>query len=372
MANVPFPSIFIPGFPDVSSAINQNFAQLKIANTDIVSDSVIASNLSSVIMDTDSRCLYSAGWTPEIASGSAPAGYLGGYNNKYHNTLAVGSYVQFSGVTGALNVVCITGPDCGQISVVIDGGSPITVDLYNLTYAVKTVYQSGPRQNQQHKIVLTLLNTKNGASSGKNFNFVALTDGTQLTDANILVGALNDISINSVSANKILANTIMFNVGLNNGNGTFSVDAQGNLIATSATISGDITGGTINIGAGNFTVDNTGFVTIGNGNSLLIAGAENFYDNVNLRNAFSLATGNNELHFTTFFAGTFRWLGAALQQLMALDSSGNLTVDGELKLPNATTTTTAPSAGGAGALPATPKGYFTISIAGSDQKVAYY
>jgi hypothetical protein len=36
------------------------------------------------------------------------------------------------------------------------------------------------------------------------------------------------------------------------------------------------------------------------------------------------------------------------------------------------TTTTAPAAGGAGALPATPAGYMTITIGGVDRKVAYY
>jgi hypothetical protein len=37
-----------------------------------------------------------------------------------------------------------------------------------------------------------------------------------------------------------------------------------------------------------------------------------------------------------------------------------------------TTTTTAPAAGGAGALPATPAGYVTIIVAGVARKVAYY
>lgn len=37
-----------------------------------------------------------------------------------------------------------------------------------------------------------------------------------------------------------------------------------------------------------------------------------------------------------------------------------------------TTTTTAPSAGGAGALPATPTGYATVTIGGTARKFAYY
>jgi hypothetical protein len=46
--------------------------------------------------------------------------------------------------------------------------------------------------------------------------------------------------------------------------------------------------------------------------------------------------------------------------------------DGGISFPGVATTTTAPGAGGAGALPATPKGYFTITIGASAQKVAYY
>jgi L-serine deaminase len=45
---------------------------------------------------------------------------------------------------------------------------------------------------------------------------------------------------------------------------------------------------------------------------------------------------------------------------------------GKINLAGHTTTTTAPAAGGAGALPATPKGYVTIQINGVNQQLAYY
>ena len=44
----------------------------------------------------------------------------------------------------------------------------------------------------------------------------------------------------------------------------------------------------------------------------------------------------------------------------------------ELELPFAVTTTTAPSAGGASALPVTPAGYVTLYINGSPRQIAYY
>lgn len=45
---------------------------------------------------------------------------------------------------------------------------------------------------------------------------------------------------------------------------------------------------------------------------------------------------------------------------------------GVVNLVGHTTTVTAPAAGGAGALPATPKGYVTIQINGTAQQIAYY
>lgn len=59
--------------------------------------------------------------------------------------------------------------------------------------------------------------------------------------------------------------------------------------------------------------------------------------------------------------------------------AGGVTVTGNISTPYATigfnptqTTTSAPSAGGAGALPATPAGYVTLLINGVSRKVAYY
>jgi hypothetical protein len=53
-------------------------------------------------------------------------------------------------------------------------------------------------------------------------------------------------------------------------------------------------------------------------------------------------------------------------------SPGGAGQAGALDLENLSTTTNAPAAGGAGALPATPKGYVTIQIDGTNQQIAYY
>jgi hypothetical protein len=49
--------------------------------------------------------------------------------------------------------------------------------------------------------------------------------------------------------------------------------------------------------------------------------------------------------------------------------SGVTALPPQLSLP---TTTTAPSAGGGGALPATPAGYMTVKLNGTDRKIPYY
>lgn len=56
-----------------------------------------------------------------------------------------------------------------------------------------------------------------------------------------------------------------------------------------------------------------------------------------------------------------------------LNRSAQVDGNGALNIPGlVVTTTTAPAAGGAGALPATPTGYYTQVINGVSRKVAYY
>jgi hypothetical protein len=84
----------------------------------------------------------------------------------------------------------------------------------------------------------------------------------------------------------------------------------------------------------------------------------------------------------TWSPSWFRWLlnnllkGADVRN--AIGANG-ITVSGNISSPYATigfnpstTTITAPAAGGAGALPATPAGYVTIQVNGVNRQVAYY
>jgi hypothetical protein len=70
--------------------------------------------------------------------------------------------------------------------------------------------------------------------------------------------------------------------------------------------------------------------------------------------------------------GSFRIVNSAGNaNLMTLDDSGNMAATGGLSIAPITTTS-APAAGGGGALPATPTGYMTITVGGTARQVPYY
>jgi|SRR6267142_608696 len=79
------------------------------------------------------------------------------------------------------------------------------------------------------------------------------------------------------------------------------------------------------------------------------------------------ATGNTATLWQNSGGQSELWqFNAAWRQNLAF-TTGN-----QLSLPLATVTTTAPVAGGAGALPATPAGYMQITIAGTVRRIPFY
>jgi hypothetical protein len=70
-----------------------------------------------------------------------------------------------SPVATSITWVTRTGPDQGKAKVVIDGGTPVTVDLYSATNAAFSKVFSG-LPSKAHTVVITVLHTKNAASTG--------------------------------------------------------------------------------------------------------------------------------------------------------------------------------------------------------------
>jgi hypothetical protein len=86
--------------------------------------------------------------------------------------------------------------------------------------------------------------------------------------------------------------------------------------------------------------------------------------------AMATATASGSIAIGVDSGGT---AAVAASTNLAVIGTDNHTVQvGKFAINSAATTTTAPGAGGAGALPATPAGYVTVIIAGTSRKIPYY
>lgn len=93
--------------------------------------------------------------------------------------------------------------------------------------------------------------------------------------------------------------------------------------------------------------------------NLTLKNGTKFYDTTSHTNIY---TSNN----------TFRVLNTAGDTVLAEISNNQALFNAYLRLTNQQVTTIAPSAGAAGALPATPSGYMTVKINGVDRLIPYY
>ena len=160
-----------------------------------------------------------------------------------------GSTLNIKGDLSALNITGAT----------VTGGSIIGSDIYSANWDAQT-------QEGAH------IDLDDGTFTFADGDMTFLEDPVTHTKTLNIKGNINasNITGSTISGTTISGGTIT-GTAINNGSGTFTVDAAGNLTATSATITGTIsgstisgntiTGGTINIGNGNFMVDSSGNVT---------------------------------------------------------------------------------------------------------------
>lgn len=117
------------------------------------------------------------GWQGSVFN-SAGTGY------EYVSATA-GNTITIAGRFVDLSMLCRRFSDCGQVSVVVDGGSPVTVDLYR-AYPASTsdlgdanggsapqdrVLLAHGLSDSAHTVVVTILASKNAGSSGFNVRF---------------------------------------------------------------------------------------------------------------------------------------------------------------------------------------------------------
>ena len=73
--------------------------------------------------------------------------------------------MKFTGT--AIDWITGTGKGFGKASVSIDGGAPVTVDMYSSAAKwQQTVFSSGPLSAGPHTMVIQLLGTKNASATG--------------------------------------------------------------------------------------------------------------------------------------------------------------------------------------------------------------
>ena len=114
------------------------------------------------VQENAASATYSAGWTT-----STSADRSGGTARL---SATAGSSVTFTFSGPVLRWVGSVGPNRGRASVSIDGGTPVTVDLYapSLAYQQTLLEQAG-LGNGPHTVTITVLGTRNPSSTG---NFI--------------------------------------------------------------------------------------------------------------------------------------------------------------------------------------------------------
>jgi len=109
--------------------------------------------------DDDSRIAYEGGWT-KAANSKRSAGSW-----SYVNAAGAKAIIHFTGTTAEL--FASTAPTYGKASVSLDGGDPVTVDLYSGAYLHNVrVWERTDLAETTHTVVVEWTGTKNAASSG--------------------------------------------------------------------------------------------------------------------------------------------------------------------------------------------------------------
>jgi hypothetical protein len=116
---------------------------------------------------------YGGNWTQE----ALPGAYGGTvrYASTAKDKVALPNKITFT-VTGNLAWVSTLGPDRGKASVSIDGGAPVTIDLYSPTkQPAQVVFATNNlKAGVQHSITVQVLGTKNALSTGTRVDLDAI------------------------------------------------------------------------------------------------------------------------------------------------------------------------------------------------------
>jgi hypothetical protein len=125
---------------------------------------------------TDSRLAYTGTWS--TASSSS---YSGG-SHRYANSSGASVTVTFSGTS--LRWLAKTSPVYGKAKVTVDGGAPVTVDLYSAsTLYQQKVWETGNLASGTHTVRIEWTGTKNSAATDTNVSVDAFEVAGTLSPA---------------------------------------------------------------------------------------------------------------------------------------------------------------------------------------------
>jgi murein DD-endopeptidase MepM/ murein hydrolase activator NlpD len=132
---------------------------------------VVTGTLSQAALTTveqpDSRLIYKGTWTASSATAASNGSF------RYSNTSGSSVTIHFTG--SYLVWIAKKSPVYGMAKVTLDGGKPVTIDLYKATEAYKQkVWNSGVISSGAHTVVIEWTGTKNPAATDTNVSIDAV------------------------------------------------------------------------------------------------------------------------------------------------------------------------------------------------------
>jgi len=121
----------------------------------------------TTVEQPDARLLYKGTWTASSATAASGGSF------RYSNTAGSSVTIKFTG--SYLVWLAKKSPAYGMAKVTLDGGRPMTIDLYNASEAFKQkVWNTGVLPNSSHTVVIEWTGTKNASATNTNISIDAV------------------------------------------------------------------------------------------------------------------------------------------------------------------------------------------------------
>jgi Tol biopolymer transport system component len=164
----------------VSPAHAEGTVQVRLTARGVSNDDTAADDFTyfpaTLYQQTDGKIAYLGPWSVRYATGASGGHFY------YSGTTGACALVNFEGQE--LTWVAKTGPVYGKATVRLDGGDPVTVDLYSAAELFRQeVYDTGVLADGPHTLAIECSGTKNDASAGYFINVDALKITGALTQA---------------------------------------------------------------------------------------------------------------------------------------------------------------------------------------------